>query len=486
MYARKALFKAFTAVLLILSFSLMTGLITAQPSGADEWRYGYRDVSDESAEDLYDLVAYTLTGEVVPVVEGISSSPIVFDLGEDHVLAFIEEDGADAWYEIIGTEATSIDPGDSDSDDLYASALISYRAPYVLLATGRMGDPLVIIDLENHTAQRTDQGALYNLTNCCVLTDQGTVQYYARVASDAGRQDALIERDLKSGEEQFLFIDENLSTGYVNQSGDQWLLFVNHPDTRERTTIVWQDGEAISQTTAPLAIRMMWIEDALLTNDALCERNCEFTLQPRDGDTLTFSASYPNAGEGWGRMYFPHRFSPDGGLLGQLIDPNQIVKLTTDGRFKVFGDFNNVALTSSGTAMISNDGRFAAVMPDPDEGGFAVIDTETGEAVIRSDPENVPNFTNVYYLSEGVLVVSYLSREQITYFYRPSDQQLFKMALPNGLSFVDVVDDETLLYFGREDGTGPIVIGLYTLETGEMQPVTEEVFPLPRRLAIRP
>ena len=98
--------------------------------------------------------------------------------------------------------------------------------------------------------------------------------------------------------------------------------------------------------------------------------------------------------------------------------------------------------------MISNDGRFAAVMPDPDEGGFAVIDTETGEAVIRSDPENVPNFTNVYYLSEGVLVVSYLSREQITYFYRPSDQRLFKMALPNGLSFVDVVDDDD------DDGNG--------------------------------
>lgn len=483
MYIKKSFLQPLTAALLMIFFSVLTGLITAQATEA--WRYGYRETPGEVLEDSYDLIAYTLSGEVATVIEGLDDEPRLFNLGESQVLALVEEDEVNTWYEIIGTDAASIDIESGDDPEYFAaSVLISYRAPYALLSSGRIGDRLVVIDLENHTARLTEHGAVYSLTNCCVVTEAGTVRYYAQMLTDDGRQDAFIELDPESGEERILFDDENRHMGFVNQSGDQWLLFVNQPDAKERTTIVWQDGEEISRTTAPLAMRTTWIGDALLTNDALCEENCEFTLQTRDGETITFPVTFPDAGEGSARLFYPNRFSPDGGLLGQLNDPDQIVKITTEGEIEVLGNISYQSLTTNGSGMISSDGRFAAVVPDPDEGGFAVIDTETGEAVIRSDVENVPNFANVLFFPEGALAVSYTGGDATTFYYRVSDQQLFEIASSN-LRFVEVVDDETLLYFDRNEDTRLPVIGLYTLDTGERQTVVEGVFPLPARPALR-
>jgi hypothetical protein len=452
-----------------------------------EWYYGYRltpgDEPDSFVADSYDLIAYNLDGEMVPVVEGMSDIPrLLFALTANHALVASEENEQPIYYDVEETEAIPLEIAvENEPDDLAAYLLISYRAPYALLSTGQMGTRLIIADLENDTLQLTDHGALYSFESCCVLTEDGTLQYFARV-DEGNTTFALIERDLAAGEERILFSDPQLQIGAANRSGDRWLFQISVRDTREKLYVIWQGDTEVRRETVELQERFTWVGDYLYRDDALCEQNCEIILESPDGEITTITTTYPDAGEGTARLFFPGMLLEDGSLIGQLQDPSQLVKITSDGEVETFGFVNFTRLSSNGIGGYSFDGRFTAVVPDVEDTGYAIIDTETGETLIENDAENEARFVSVFFFPRGVLVNAY-GDPNVFQYYRASDQQLFELPSET-TSYVDVLDDETLFYFARSEEI-PTQIGLYDLETGEMQEIVEGIWPVQVRQAIR-
>jgi hypothetical protein len=474
-------------------FLMTTAAIVPQIDAAqifpanDVWYYGYQqtpgDEPDTTIADSYDVIAYQLDGETVNVIEGLADIPRLFSLGPDHVLVAGEQGDQIVYYDLEGTAATPLElTVEAEDYAVEAQILMSYRAPYALLSNGQVGTQLIIADLETDTIQLADlASSFYGFETCCVLTENGKLQYFARLDTDE-TSFGLVERDLATGEERTLFTDPELQIGVANRSGDRWLLSVNLPATRERQVIIWQGDAEQRRETLSLSQRVNWIGDSLYRDDVLCETDCEITLEAPEGETTSFTVNYPDAGEGTNRLFFPYRLLADGSLIGSLRDPDQIVKITPEGEVMTFGYWDVAGITTNGSGGISFDGRFVAVTPDPDEGLNAVVDTETGETVVETDPENQPDFVSVFFFEEGVLVNAFGDPSAFQ-FYRDSDGQIFELPSETN-TYVEVVDDNTLLYLSRGEDFST-AIGLYTLDTGEQQIVVEGLRPLQERPAIR-
>jgi hypothetical protein len=476
-------FTLFVGVLLWCWISFSIESIGAQSAVEPQWYYGYREAPISEFEIViaktYDIIAYTLNGQVAPIVEGLGDLPRVFYLDKNHVLVISEKNDKPVYFEIKGIEVTLLEIKSDNPAISNAYMPISYRAPYLLLSSGGMGARLIIADLENDRVDLAGKTAIIEFSYCCVLKEDGRLQYFAQLEGGE-RVFGLVERDLATGVERTLFTDPDLQSGTVNASGNRWLLQINTPDTRERLEIFWQGDTEQSRQTLPLSQRTIWLGDIIYRDNVLCEADCEITLEAPDGERTTITTNFPDTGEGANRLFFPYRLLADGSLIGRLRDPDQIAKITPEGEFTIF-DYLNIEMSINGIVPVfSRDWRFALVGSLLDGQGYAVVNTETGSAVIESGSENALTFISALFYREGVLVSAY-GEPNIFQFYRASDQKLFDLPTEN-VKYFDVLDNDTLLY-SSADAT--IHIGLYQLETSEMQVAVEGIFPLYARSAVR-
>jgi hypothetical protein len=478
-------------VMMLLSVSLLRFSVSSAQEDADRsWRYGFRRSDEAEGGQVlsyaYKLVAYTLDGQTAEVMSiqlaEPSRPPYGFDLyplDAEHHLLWVNDANGGSLYALNGPTATLIDTQVVEKPIIISVyGVIDYRYPYTVLDS--MSGP-IILDLETHSAEIPDSLAASPTFDCCFITPDNKLQYVAEENVNGVVFKRFRQRDLQTDEETVLMeFPPALTSMSVNRADGRWLFSISNQDFSSVEMVVWNtDGDQHWESFST-AMHFQWLGNNLYWAAYQCPKDCPLSLEAPDGEINTYTVDFPTNPQDPGRYFIPYALRPDGSLIGELSNPSEWVKISPDGTLQSFGFHKNgQKLTEpSGGSLISLDGRYVAVTTDLETEDFAIIDTETGEAVISSTTEgwSPASFVviNIIYHDHG-FALSGIGDEPVLLYHRTSDQHRFDF-LP-GLNIVETSDDSTLLTYRWQDTYENGDLVLYNLDTGQIRVVVENLQP---------
>ena len=356
------------ALLFTLVLTLFQG---ASEAGEDSWYFAI-----EADTNL--VIAYNAQGERVPLVQGDGnlSARGRWRVDDETLLVQFETAPDDFPMYLLHPDGATLLPYTFRE----VMQVVAYHEPYavVMPVTPTVAvSPSILLDLEAATAEllSAETSPIVEAFPCCRFSSDGSVlRYLTRTNVEDAPQSGdfhLQERNLESGEQRTIVTmprndqatGEQITMWQPNLEGDRWLVSASGPapegSERRRILLSWLitlDGmvEPLSdQEDAPVIYRF-W-DDRIMAFDPFCEKDCALQVLNSDLEVqLTVTSAEDMT------LVRPH-YLDDGYLIATVGQEH--LRLSENDAPEVIGYFSPRYMSGE---FISHDGRWLAVLDDPD------------------------------------------------------------------------------------------------------------------------